>query len=371
MSGRAIDMQVEGFVTERADLLPALGARPGWRPCDRAERAAGSPTWALRSRGRHARPSEQSALLHRDGRLAADNVAIEEWNPDTLAGGIVPAVRNGRQAILLALVGLSSIVGEGCRRVNPPSVSERVFALRGVVVKVLRAERRLTVRHEDILNFMPAMTMTFAVGRDGGDLGELSAGDQITAELHVAGTDFHLEHITVIGSEKIPRLDASKILPPGAPVPDVSLTDQDGRPISLSGFRGEILLVSFIYTRCPLPWACPATISKLARVATAAPEARFHVLLVTLDPKNDTPAVLKDYARQVDLSSGRWSFATGDPAAIQSLAERLGVLAYADGSQITHSLGVVVIGSDGRILTRHDGRDWTPEEVVKDLKPKT
>jgi protein SCO1/2 len=294
--------------------------------------------------------------------------AVEQRDADTLASGIVPAVRNGRQAILLALVGLSSIVGEGCRRVSPPSVSERVFALRGAVVKVLRAERRLTVRHEDIVNFMPAMTMTFRVGRDGGDLGELSAGDQITAELHVAGTEFHLEHITVIGSEKIPKLDTSKILPPGAPVPDVRLTDQDGRPISLSGFRGGVLLVSFIYTRCPLPWACPATISKLARVAAAAPEGRFHVLLITLDPKNDTPAVLKDYARQVDLSSGRWSFATGDPVAIQSLAERLGVLAYADGSQITHSLGVVVIGADGRILARHDGREWTPEEVVMDLK---
>ena len=261
---------------------------------------------------------------------------------------------------------LSLLMLGACRPAKPPSGPERVFPLRGVVVEVKRTDRRLTVRHEDVPNFMPAMTMTFPVDQ-GSDLAGLAEGDKINAELHVAGTDFHLEHISVIGSERIPKLDPSKILTPGASVPDVHLTDQDGRPVSLSGFRGEPVIVSFIYTRCPLPWACPATVSKLARVAAMAPDARFHILLVTLDPKNDTPAVLRDYARQVDLSSGRWSFATGDPAVIQLMADRLGVLAYADGAQITHSLAVIVVAPDGRLLARHDGRDWTPEQVAADV----
>ena len=211
--------------------------------------------------------------------------------------------------------------------------------------------------------------MTFPVAKDAWDLSELSEGNRITAELHRTERGLYLVHISVTGSESIPKLDPSRILQPGAQVGDVRLTDQNGQPVSVSSFRGAPLLVSFLYTRCPLPWACPLTLSKLARVAAAAgSEARFHILIVTLDPKNDTPTVLKDYARQVDFSSGHWSFATGDSAKIQEFAERLGVLAYKENSQITHSLLVAVVGADGRLVSSHEGRDWTPEEVNRDLK---
>jgi protein SCO1/2 len=273
-------------------------------------------------------------------------------------------------ALLLAAVAVA------CReKPAAPARSEgRSYDLRGVVVEVHPERREIVVRHEAVAGYMPAMTMPFPVADDPRSIAQLAPGDKITAVLRVRGEDVHLEDLSVTGSEEpaggIPKLDPAMVVRVGQPFPDFTLTDQDGRRVSLSSFRSEPVVVSFVYTRCPVSWACPMTLSKLARAAAKAASAgvsRFHILVVTMDPAYDTPRVLKDYSRQVDMGGGHWSFLTGDLATIAPVAEHLGLLFYREQGQITHSLLAAVVGADGRLAAKHEGRDWTPEEIAADL----
>ena len=273
--------------------------------------------------------------------------------------------RRGGTAIALLLV------LAGCRNSTerPAMAGPPTHPLRGVIVGIDAERRELTVRHGAIPGYMPAMTMPYAVDPTI-RLDLLEPGDEITARIVAVPDSPRLDEISVVDRKDLPgsaaRVDPAKIAGVGAPFPDFRLVDQDGRPVTLSQFRGRPVVLSFVYTRCPLPWACPATIGKLARIGAADPAPRF--LVVTVDPANDTPAVLAGYARQVDMANGRWTFATGDPAEIARVAAAAGALFERDGSAITHSLVVVAVGPDGRVAGRREGREWDPKDVLADLR---
>ncbi|HEX8394992.1 MAG TPA: SCO family protein [Longimicrobium sp.] len=81
-----------------------------------------------------------------------------------------------------------------------------------------------------------------------------------------------------------------------APAGDFALRDHEGRPATLASFRGHPVLLFFGYTRCPD--ICPLTLQKLTAALRAQGRAGsdVRIVLITTDPANDTPAVLKAYA---------------------------------------------------------------------------
>jgi len=275
----------------------------------------------------------------------------------------------------LALVALAASLAASCGRgPSPARKKERLYPLRGVITEVHPERREIVVRHQDIPGYMKAMTMPFPVGDDPALLRELAPGDKITGMLRVGPARYQLEQISVIGSESsgpASRVDPSKVIGRGAIFPDFTLRDQDGQTVALSQFHGRSVVLSFVYTRCPVSWACPATLAKLAQAASLAEGAGvrdFHILLITMDPAHDTPPVLRTYSHQVDMSKGRWSFLTGRPEAIGAVAEHLGIFYFRERGEITHSLAAAVLGPDRQLVARHEGRDWTPEQIAHDIE---
>src|SRR6185436_6911218 len=134
----------------------------------------------------------------------------------------------------------------------------RSYQLTGQILVVKPETNEVLVKHEDIPGFMPAMTMPYVVS-DPALLKDRAAGDLIKATLVVGQERAYLSTITKTGSAPLPE-DARttipaaagvRILQPGDNVPDTPLIDLDGKPVSLKGFAGSALAVSFIYTRCP------------------------------------------------------------------------------------------------------------------------
>ena len=163
---------------------------------------------------------------------------------------------------------------------------------------------------------------------------------------------------------------------PGALVPDLALLDQDGRPTSLRAFAGRVLVVTFIYTRCPLPDFCPLMVKHLESVRRQLNEAnlgeRFAMLGITLDPAFDTPGVLRTYGESVLRGSHRfdqWTLATGTPAQVEDVARFLGVAYRAEGGLVTHTLMAVVVSHDGRIIRMLESNSWRPEELYDVVRP--
>jgi protein SCO1/2 len=102
-------------------------------------------------------------------------------------------------------------------------------------------------------------------------------------------------------------------------LPPFALVDQRGQPKGLADLRGEVWVASFFFTSCPT--VCP----KLMRAAKEL-RARFdrddvpvRLVSVTVDPQNDTPPRLLDYAREYGLDTRRWDLLTGSPAAVRGL----------------------------------------------------
>src|SRR5438105_7307992 len=151
---------------------------------------------------------------------------------------------------------------------------------------------------------MAAMTMPYPVA-DARTLEQLSPGDQITADVVVSPSEIHLESVLVV------KKSDGKTLPPGAQlkpsnhaaaVPDFTLVNQDGKRIRLEQYRGKALLLTFIYTRCPLPDYCPLMTHNFAEIEKALMEwpelyTKTHLLSISFDSQHDTPPVLRNYAR--------------------------------------------------------------------------
>lgn len=253
------------------------------------------------------------------------------------------------------------------------------YPLHGVVLGVSAQAGTLTVRHDEIHGVMPAMTMNYAV-KDAQTLGRLAAGDEISAQMLVpeGNAEYTLEAITVLRHAAVAKdtLPAHVLLP-GELVPDVALVDQDGKQIHLREFAGKALLLTFIYTRCPMPTACPMISSHMTQVnrllqADQKARAGSHLLSVTLDPDYDAPEVLRRYglAYLADDAAGfaHWSFARTSPQDLPALAAAFGLAYRAENNQITHTMRTVLIGVDGRVTQLWEGSGWKPEEVAGAVK---
>lgn len=157
----------------------------------------------------------------------------------------------------------------------------------------------------------------------------------------------------------------------GKTAPEVMLTDQHSRPVRLSAFRGRLVLLTFIYTRCPD--ACPLTTASLARVQRAARargwwERDAVFLTVTTDPQYDTPRVLVEYARRYKADVPGWYFLTGTPPSVRAVLAAYGIdVRPARGGLQEHMLPTFVIDRRGTVLGAY-GANPDPDDVLSDLE---
>jgi protein SCO1/2 len=261
--------------------------------------------------------------------------------------------------------------------------SYKLYKVRGKVVSTSPASGEVTLDHEAIAGFMDAMTMPYKL-KDPNILGELHPGDVITCDLVVsegADADMRLDHIVVVAMARPdykPKV-SYHVPAPGDIVPDFKLRNQDGHSIHLSQFRGKELLITFIYTRCPLPNFCPRVTHNFAdmnRQLAANPILynKTHLLCVSFDPDTDTPERLRAYGATYIGSDGgaafaHWDFAVPDQPVLTKMAQYfdVGITQAADNS-ITHTLSTTLIGPDGKVVRFYPGNEWTVDQVMADVK---
>jgi protein SCO1 len=267
-----------------------------------------------------------------------------------------------------------------------PKVDQREYPLQGQIMSVAPDHKQATVNHEEIKGFMAAMTMPYNV-RDSKQLEGIAAGDLIKAKLVVASNEAYLVDVQKVGQAPLPQPPAEpaspsassgfELLKPGEVVPDSKFVDQDGKKQTFRSFRGSVVLLTFVYTRCPLPTFCPlmdqhfATIQKRMR-EDASLRKQVHLVTVSFDPLTDTPPVLKAHAQKLAADLKSWTFLTGDRDDIDQFAARFGVSiarATADQRDISHNLRTAIVDADGKLVKLYIGNEWTPNQALADLEP--
>ena len=295
-------------------------------------------------------------------------------------------------AIIIGLV----LAITSCQRSSGPSnggtssentsASAKRYPLKGKVISVDKAAKKAKIEHEEVRGFMEAMTMDFPIHEDW-VWNDLLPGCEIRAELVVDNTakdPFWLEKIGII---QLPGPDQPAVpvnenfAQVGQPVPDFSLTNQDGKRISIKDFKGKALAITFIYAKCPLPDYCirmSTNFSDLANQLKANTELKdkIRLLSISFDPANDTPAKLRSYGigylgNDPNTKFDIWQLAVGKDEEVRKIADFFGLRYEVDPNDkttINHSLRTAVISPEGKVTKIFPGNEWTPAELLKELE---
>ena len=155
------------------------------------------------------------------------------------------------------------------------------------------------------------------------------------------------------------------LLHEGDAVPSLPLVDQSGRAFSFERFRCDAVVLSFIYTRCADPRMCPLVSAKFEQLQRRIGAAPIRLVELTLDPRFDTPAVLRRYGRAFGQDPARWTLATGAPATLDELAARMGVASeWTKPGTLVHTEALIVLDGNGVVNRIVDGNSWTPDDVL-------
>ena len=279
---------------------------------------------------------------------------------------------NLRKTVLVALAG--ALLMTGCQS------KPKRYNLRGRVMAKQPATSEIIVDHEEIPGFMAAMTMAYKV-KDPAVVGEVEPGDAIAAEVVVTnnGNDYWLEDVRITdesGRKTAKPVMVTHMLPIGSPAPDLLLTNQDGKNFRLADLRGKAVLLTFIYTRCPMPTFCPRLSSQFAKIQqdlakTPDDYAKTHLVTISFDAKYDTAPVLRKYGlAYLDNDAtgfAHWDFASSNPGDLRKMADAFGLTYLEEDNQITHNMVVALIAPDGTIA-RYWGTQWSADELEAALR---
>jgi len=258
----------------------------------------------------------------------------------------------------------------------------RSFLVKGVVREVASNGKSLTVRHEEIPGYMPKMTMELTV-KNPSESKAVRVGDQIEFRMMASEEEHWIDTIRVLvrgvdqGSGKVDNATKAgnvREVKVGDLFPDAELLSESGQRVRLEGFRGRALAFTFLFTRCPLPEFCPRMSKHFSRARNIllngdGKPSNWQFLCLSFDSQNDTPEVLRRYARNYrGESDDRWLFASVDPATLKTLAALTDLKVANEGGSFSHNLRTVVLDTRGRVHRLFDGNEWTPEQLAESVE---
>ena len=274
-----------------------------------------------------------------------------------------------------------------CRSTSsgPAKSATQQYPVRGVVVSVDSADSEIELKHGTIPGLMEAMTMPYKV-EDPAVLTEVHPGDAITATIEAEHDDagplnMRLKDVVVVAQARPDYKPTVQyhVPAPSDAVPDFKLLNQSGHMIEMKQFRGKVVALTFIYTRCPLLDYCPrmtqnfAVIDKALR-ADPKLSRETHLLSVSFDPTYDTPRMLKSYGEtyigaNADAAFQHWDFAAPPVGELAKMEQYFDVgVTPGESGTLQHSLSTVIIGKDGKVVAFWPTNSWSVDDVLAKMK---
>jgi protein SCO1/2 len=175
---------------------------------------------------------------------------------------------------------------------------------------------------------------------------------------------------TASGSQTGGQVFAGGTVSPVTAAPEIGLSTWDGRPIRMATYRGDAVLVTFVYTKCPD--ICPLIIDNLVRVKRllGADGERLRIVAVSVDPKGDTPAAVKRFLA-LHRARGAVDYVVGSPKELRRVWARWGIGARASPDNpelIEHSGAIWGVDRKGRRVTFYPAVGFDTNDIAKDVR---
>jgi len=158
-------------------------------------------------------------------------------------------------------------------------------------------------------------------------------------------------------------------------IADFDLMNQDGEAFSSKSVSKKIWVVEYFFASCM--GICPIMNEQMKRIQSAYySDTNVVILSFTVDPENDTPKVLKEYANAHESAAGKWFFLTGNKESIYKLARKsFFLLKPAEaknqgdvGSDFIHTNNFVLIDENKQIRGYYDGTNRNEvDELIEDI----
>ena len=207
----------------------------------------------------------------------------------------------------------------------------------------------------------------------------------MTFQINVTDRDAWIDHVTKLSAtQPAPPVQPAahpnwrvvrdvELLKVGDPLPEYRFTNELGQAVSTRQFKGQALVFTFFFTRCPYPTFCPFLSHSFADAqeklkTMAGGPANWHLLSISFDTEVDSPATLKAYAEVYHYEPEHWSFVTGDLGDISAIADQVGAyFGHDESGGITHNLRTVVVDAQGRIQRVFTDNRWSSDELVAEI----
>ena len=253
---------------------------------------------------------------------------------------------------------------------------KKSYPVRGTLIQVREESNEFLIHHDEIPNFMMAMTMPFKLA-DSLDMNRYSVGDSLKFRLEMKEEKAFANNFQLLGKGTLPETDnlwddeytPIKI---GDIFSNATFLNLDSNEVSLSDSDGKFRMISYIFTRCPMPNMCPAVVTKnhyLAQIYKNNPNIEF--ILISFDYAFDTPTVLRNYYSGILESNPNLIVlsSTGHLNDIFSLAGQSFVSFWGVvENDIGHTLRSVLIDPERRLMKVFEGTDWQPEAAERDIR---
>lgn len=181
-----------------------------------------------------------------------------------------------------------------------------------------------------------------------------------------------LVSILVFGCLAILISSCKEQLPIIEKAPDFELINQDNKTVRLSDFSDRVVVISFMYIKCPMANMCPLTTKQFKMLQESLGDEfgeKVMLLLITFDPEADVPGALKKYGELYGADFSNWNFLTGSQEAIDKICDDYGIIVRErePGDVIPHSMMTFLIDQKGNTRKEYLGNNWEPESVKEHI----
>ena len=252
------------------------------------------------------------------------------------------------------------------------------YKVTGVIKDIKIDENKLLIDHEEIPGFMIKMVMYFNLHKSV-NINEFTINDSVSFDLIIKSNDSYTLNYNILG-KSINSNDNDdfwnddmeskySLKNPGDHIDDVTFLTIENKELSLSDLNSDFTLISFIFSKCPMPNMCPAAIIKNQYLANHFKNKNIKFLLISFDYLYDTPEVLSNIYGYIETDNMQFLSSYNHINDIFKLTQQSGIAYWGvEENNIGHSMRSILIDEDLKILKTFDGIDWRAGDAKKDIE---
>ena len=251
------------------------------------------------------------------------------------------------------------------------------YKVTGIIKEINKDNHKLLIDHEEIPDFMVKMVMFFNL-HNTVDIKQFTINDSVIFDLIIKDKDSYTLNYEKLGTSKINNDEdfwnsdedlKYSLKEYGDYIDNVSFLNTDNKEKSLLDFNSDFLVLSFIFSKCPMPNMCPAAIVKNQYLSNYFKNESIDFLLISFDYLFDSPEVLESMYGSIEKDNLHFLSSYNHLNDIFTLSQQTGIAYWGvEENNIGHTMRTLVVDKNLKLITTYDGMDWKPSLVKKDIE---